>query len=153
MMYVRFLLLLWNVEDFFTNAPISSFTALPDVVASTWLGIKGSFILFAETGLHSCESADGGLTWKTVIGPKCLIVREIDPVFRNVVTHQRPLIPATFHEVIINQRDQCEMKKWVNSIRKSTHPYIKRTFKALTTSLYAFQANEEKIQSAKIVLN
>jgi hypothetical protein len=47
-------------------------------------------------------------------------VREIDPAFRNVVTHQMSLIPPTFHQVIISQRVQCEMKKQVNSTRKST---------------------------------
>jgi uncharacterized membrane protein len=30
------------------------------------------------------------------------------------------LIPPTFHDVIISQRGQREMKKWVNSSRKST---------------------------------
>jgi hypothetical protein len=48
------------------------------------------------------------------------MVREIDPVFRNVVTHQLSLIPLTFHEVIIIQSGQREMKEWVNSTRKTT---------------------------------
>ena len=36
----------------------------------------------------------------------CLIVREIGPVFRNVVFHNLSLISSTFHELIISQRGQ-----------------------------------------------